>query len=354
VTVSAALDSPLAFVVDDAHEAHEPPEARGLSRDGVRLMVSAGEAEPIDGTFAEFGQHLVAGDVLVVNASATIAAAFSARLPDGTDVALHYSGSLPGGLALVEVRSIVDQTTVPRVVDEPVAVSIDGGGVAHLLAPFADSRRLWVASLDLGVDLLAYAARHGRPIRYRHVRREWPLETYQTVFASEPGSAEMPSASRPFSHRMVTDLVNRGIVVVPVVLHAGVSSLEGGERPYPERYRVSPASAQIINDAVGRVRQVVAAGTTVVRALAAVTDEAGTVHAGAGWTEAVVTRDAPVRSLSGVLTGWHEPDSSHLLLLESMASDAVLTRAYERAIELGYLWHEFGDAHLILTDRSHR
>lgn len=351
MTVSPLVHPPFAFVLDDEHEAHEPPEARGVRRDRVRLMVSPGEGDPIDAAFVDIGQFLSAGDVLVVNASATIPAALPARLPDGSDVVLHYSGTLPADLSLVEVRARSGVATVPLALDEAVALSISGGGMAHLLAPFADSRRLWIATLDLGTDVLTYAGRHGHPIRYRHIGREWPLETYQTIFANEPGSAEMPSAGRPFSHRIVTDLVNRGVGVVPVVLHAGVSSLEGGERPYPERYRVSPHAARMINDAVRRGGRVLAAGTTVVRALASVSDEAGTVHAGAGWTEVIVTKDQPVPAVDGLLTGWHGPDSSHLLLLESMASDLVLAEAYDRAIASGYLWHEFGDVHLILKDR---
>jgi S-adenosylmethionine:tRNA ribosyltransferase-isomerase len=315
-------------------------------------MVSRGEEDPIDTGFGSLASFLTAGDVLVVNASGTINAAFSATLPDRTPVMLHYSGELPGGLSLVEVRAVAGGTTAPLVLDEAVEVSLAGGGVARLLTPFARSRRLWVATLVLGSDVLTYAALHGRPIRYRHVKREWPLETYGTIFSRYPGSAEMPSASRPFSHEMVTDVVSRGVAVCTLVLHTGVSSLEGSEDPYPERYRVPPETAATVNAAARRGGRVVAVGTTVVRALGAVSDDRGLVHAGQGWTELVVTKEAPVRSVHGLLTGWHEPESSHLLILESLASGTVLARAYAHAISEGYLWHEFGDSHLILPERA--
>jgi S-adenosylmethionine:tRNA ribosyltransferase-isomerase len=184
------------------------------------------------------------------------------------------------------------------------------------------------------------------------VERDWPLAAYETIFAREPGSAEMPSASRPFTDAVVTDLVTRGVLMTPLVLHTGVSSLEGNEQPYPERYRVPGASAAAVNAVRTRGGRVVAVGTTVVRALATVTDDRGVVHPGEGWTEVVVTPDRPVRSVDGLVTGWHEPESSHLMMLEAFASADTLRRAYDAALAFGYLWHEFGDSHLIL--RGHR
>jgi S-adenosylmethionine:tRNA ribosyltransferase-isomerase len=217
------------------------------------------------------------------------------------------------------------------------------------------SRRLWLAELDLGgTSVAAYLDAHGRPIRYRHVPHDWPLAAYQTVFARDPGSAEMPSASRPFTPELVTDLVGRGIEIMPLVLHTGVSSLEGDERPYPERYAVSRATAVAVNSVREHGGRVIAAGTTVVRALATVTDERGVVHPGSGWTEVVVTPDAPVPSVDGLITGWHEPESSHLWMLEAFAGGDALAAAYRAALARGYLWHEFGDSHLILRDERSR
>lgn len=343
---------PLDFTLDPGHEAHEPPEAAALRRDDVRLLVSAGAAGPVDASFHELGRFLDPCDLLVVNTSATIPAALDGQLPDGEPIVVHLSGTLPGDVWLVEARAARDGTTAPLRLEHPIDIPLLAGGTVALLTPFADSQRLWIARLDLPEPVLAYAAAHGRPIRYRHVPQEWPLADYQTVFAREPGSAEMPSASRPFTTDVVTDLVARGILITPLVLHTGVSSLEGGERPYPERYRVPGATAAAINAAHADGGRVIAGGTTVVRGLATVTDGHGAAHPGQGWTDVVVTPDRPVTSVDGLLTGWHEPESSHLMMLQAFADHDVLAAAYQAALDRGYLWHEFGDSHLILRTRA--
>ena len=184
-------------------------------------------------------------------------------------------------------------------------------GGATLLAPYL-GRRLWVADLQLPEPLLDYLAHHGRPIRYRHVTEERPLSDYQTVYATEPGSAEMPSAGRPFTPELVTELVARGIAVAPIVLHTGVSSLEAGESPYPERFRVPAATARLVETTRAAGGRVIAVGTTVVRALESAVRPDGSVAAAEGWTSLVVTPERGVRVVDGLLTGWHEPDSSHL------------------------------------------
>lgn len=340
----------LDFALDPANEAHEPPEARGLRRDEVRLLVSAGDAEPVDARFHELGAFLAPGDLLVVNTSATVAAALDGRLPHGEPIVVHLSGVLPGDVWLVEVRRPDGGSTAPRFLEDAADIELLDGGRVRLLARFGASMRLWIAALELDADVDEHLRNHGRPIRYRHVPRDWPLSTYQTVFAHEPGSAEMPSASRPFTPELVTDLGARGVLITPLLLHTGVSSLEGDELPYPERYRVPSATAAIINDVRRRGGKVIAAGTTVVRALATVTDDRGVVHPGHGWTDVVVTGATPVSSVDGLVTGWHEPESSHLWMLEAFADHDVLERAYRRALDRGYLWHEFGDTHLVLRD----
>jgi len=346
------IEAGFGFEVDAAHEAHEPPEARGVPRDAVRLLVSRGDADPVDATFRDLGRFLIPGDLLVVNTSATIPAALDGRLPDGEPVVVHLSGTLPGDTWLVEARRPDAGATSPFGPEGAVEIALLGGGTVALLAPFAGSRRLWMALLHTDQPVLEYAAAHGRPIRYRYVPRDWSLARYQTVFARDPGSAEMPSASRPFSHRLVTDLVSCGVVIAPLLLHTGVSSLEGGETPYPERYHVPSTTAATINALRRRGGRVIAAGTTVVRALATVTDDRGSVHPGHGWTDVVVTPASPVPSIDGLLTGWHEPASSHLELLRAAAGDELLDRCYRAAVDHGYLWHEFGDSHLILRDST--
>src|SRR4051794_3018543 len=329
----------LGFVLDAEHEAHQPPEATGGRRDQVRLLVSDGDAAPVHARFDALGDFLHAGDLVVVNTSATVPAAVDARLPDGDPVVVHFSGELPGGALLIEVRQPALGTTVPRVVDGPAELDLLGLGRVQLHVRFADSKRLWLATASFAGDvpLLDFLDAHGRPIRYRHVPREWPIEAYQTVFAREPGSVEMPSAARPFSTELVTDLVGRGIGVAPLVLHTGVSSLEGEERPYPERYRVPRATAAAIDATRPNGGRVIAIGTTVVRALATVTDDRGAVPPGRGWTDLMVTADTPVPSVDGLVTGWHEPESTHLMMLESFTGRDALCAAYTAALDGGYL-----------------
>jgi S-adenosylmethionine:tRNA ribosyltransferase-isomerase len=328
-------------------EAHEPPEARGLERDEVRMLVTErGSGRVLDARARDLPAVLAPGDLLVVNTSATVPAAFRARRADGTELDLHVSTPLPDSdHRLVELRRNGASFRGARAGER---LALPAGGVATLCAPYLGGGRLWVAELRLPGPLETYLARHGRPIRYRHVPGEWPLDAYQTVYAGEPGSAEMPSAGRPLSERVITALVARGIAVAPVVLHAGVSSLEEGETPGPEWFRVPPATARLVeatHDGAGRV---IAVGTTVVRALESVTAPDGRVAGGEGFTRLVVTPERGVRAVDGLLTGWHEPESSHLKLLRAVGGDELVERAYREALERGYLWHEFGDVHLIL------
>jgi S-adenosylmethionine:tRNA ribosyltransferase-isomerase len=226
---------------------------------------------------------------------------------------------------------------------------------ATLVAPFigvncgaGNAVRLWTVELSRAVDVLAYAAAYGSPIRYDYVTRGWPLSYYQTVFSSVAGSAEMPSAGRPFTHQTIQRLKARGVQIAPLVLHTGVASLELNERPYPERFSVPAATANVVNRALGAGNRVIAVGTTVVRALETVVDGQGWVRAGNGWTDLIVTPERGVHVCDALLTGLHAPRASHLLLLEAFAETAHLSRAYREALHRKYLWHEFGDVHLIV------
>jgi S-adenosylmethionine:tRNA ribosyltransferase-isomerase len=215
-----------------------------------------------------------------------------------------------------------------------------------LLSRYRDGR-LWVATVDVP-DVVAWLRQHGRAIRYAHVDRDWPISAYQNTYANEPGSAEMPSAGRPFTPELITALVARGIDVAPLVLHTGVSSLESHEPPYPEWYRVPADTARRVNQARAAGDRVIAVGTTVVRALESAADEVGQVHPAEGWTELVVTPQSGLHAVDGLLTGMHEPRASHLLMLEAALPRPLLANAYDAALRQGYLWHEFGDVMLLL------
>ena len=332
-------------------EAHEPPEARGLARDEVRLLVARrAEASIAHHLVRDLPAVLAPGDLLVVNVSATLPAALAARGADGTPLRLHASSPAPdapsGDWWVVELRS---PDGADPVGDRPEGerLTLAGGAVAELVAPYG-GERLWLARIESGAPFAEHLARHGEPIRYGYVRERWPLEAYRTPFATEPGSAEMPSAGRPLTGRLLARLAARGVLVAPITLHAGVSSPERHEVPYPERFAVPSATARLVNAVRWWGGRVIAAGTTVVRALETAAQPGGGVEAAAGWTSVVITPERGLAAVDGLLTGWHEPRASHLGMLEAVAGEALLARSYAAALENGYLWHEFGDSHLVL------
>jgi S-adenosylmethionine:tRNA ribosyltransferase-isomerase len=332
-------------------EAHEPREARaGVARDDVRLLVSTvSDAGIVHARFRDLPRFLAPGDLVVVNTSATLPAALAATRADGEQLELRLSTPArdrdPGRFWVVELRR-GDAPFGGVAVDEQLG--LPGGATVRILAPYAGVR-LWLARLDLPAPLQDYLAEHGQPIRYGYVPRRWPLSAYQNVYAVEPGSAEMPSAGRPFTAELITELVAGGVLVAPITLHTGVSSQERHERPYPERYSVPAHTAALVNAVHGWGGRVIATGTTVVRALETVARPDGEVEPGEGWTDLVVTADRGLRTVDGLLSGFHESDSTHLDLLSAVAGTELLARSYQAALEHGYRWHEFGDSHLILA-----
>ena len=329
----------LDFVLPAALEAHEPPEARGVPRDGVRLLV--GERGTVSHhVFTELPSLLRAGDVLVVNTSGTLAASVSVV---GVPMRVHFSTRLADDRWLVEVRG-VDLRPLPGAAG---VLRLPGRATVTLEEPYTQGR-LWSASVRTALPVHDYLQRYGQPIRYPYVRHPWPLADYQTVFATEPGSAEMPSAARPFSEHVVTRLVAAGVQFAPLVLHTGVASPEADERPYPEWFSVPVATARLVNDARAAGGRIIAVGTTAVRALETVAGVDRRVVAAEGWTDLVVTPSRGVRVVDGVLTGLHEPRASHFDLLAAVADRSLLDRCYAEAVRTGYLWHEFGDVNLLL------
>ncbi len=340
----------LDFDLPTDFEAAEPPEARGLSRDGVRMLVAhRGTEELADSTFALFPMFLDPGDLVVINTSGTLPAALNAIASDGSTVVLHLSTRIDDEDWIVEPRRPVGSTTRRWTGDAPPRSLVLGEGASmELIAPYGDAARLWSARVRLPEPPLRWLARNGRPIRYRYVQQPWSLDHYQNVYVTEPGSAEMPSAGRPFTPEVITRLVAKGVGVTPVVLHTGVASLEADELPYPERVRVPLVTAQRVNATHEAGGRVIAIGTTVVRALETAATTGGIVEPVDGWSDLVITPERGVDVVDGMLTGWHEPEASHLLMLEAVAGRRLIEDSYAASLEAGYLWHEFGDVHLLL------
>jgi S-adenosylmethionine:tRNA ribosyltransferase-isomerase len=325
----------------EAGAPHEP-------RDQVRLLVATPRGTT-HARFAELGQFLAPGDLVVVNTSATLPAAVDGTRQDGRRVTVHFSSAVTRDAWIVEVRprgvasGPVDDARVGDRVTLP-----DGVELALLQPEPEGQRRLWCARIGVDGGVPAFLARHGRPIRYSYVPRPVALAEYQTVFAREAGSAEMPSAARPFTAELVVDLAVRGIGISPITLHTGVSSQEPGEPPQREYFTVPETTARAVNMTRAWGNRVVAVGTTVTRALETAADDDGIVRGATGWTELVLGPDRPAWVVNGLITGWHAPGASHLALLRAVGGPELVDAAYSEALTHRYLWHEFGDSCLLL------
>jgi S-adenosylmethionine:tRNA ribosyltransferase-isomerase len=334
----------LTFELPHRREASAPP----AHRDAVRMLVARPGAV-VHARFHDLPAHLAPGDLLVVNTSATLPAAVDGTRASGRRVTVHFATALDDGAWVVEVRPArraggpVGDLRAGECIELP-----DGVALAVVEPSPAGQARLWRARVPVDGGVVAYLGRVGRPIRYSYVRGRYPVSAYQTVFGREPGSAEMPSAGRPFSPELITELVSRGIGVAPVVLHTGVSSQDAGEPPQPERFAVPLATARLVTATRAWGGRVVAVGTTVTRALETAAGADGVVRAAAGWTDLVLGAERPARVVNGLVTGWHAPGASHLHLLEAVAGGELVASAYAAALGGDYLWHEFGDSCLLL------
>ncbi len=339
-------------------QATAPAEARGVPRDQARLMVSTGSDQHEHAHFYDLARFLNPGDLLVVNDSVTLPASLPAKGAVGEFI-VNFATNFGSGTWLVEPRWSTSQPgPLPLSAGEEIEVA---GLKTRLVATYPGLPRLWFAQVK--GDVYAAMQRVGAAIRYGYVNEAYPISTYQTVFAKQPsetslqGSAEMPSAAYPFTERVVNDLRARGIQIAAITLHTGVSSLEVEteiveEHPlYPEPFTVSEATAQAVNAARREGRRIIATGTTVVRALESAWN-GHEVTARNAFTRLYIHPQRGVHVIDGLITGLHDPVTSHLAMLYTIASQDLIRSAYQEAVSQGYLWHEFGDSHLILPERA--
>jgi S-adenosylmethionine:tRNA ribosyltransferase-isomerase len=328
-----------------SRRAARPAERRGVRRDQVRLLVIDRAIRTVaHSRFDRLPDLLGAGDLLVVNTSRVLPAAVRAVRASGEPVQLRPCVRRPGEWDALAVQPGPPHANVPLTPGETLRIGEAGVRVAGRRP---DIPLLWRVELG-GADDLDLILRHGEPIRYSYVPEPVPLDDYQTVYASHPGSAESPSAGLPFTWRLLHELRARGAGLAELVLHTGLSSyqdddLDAEHRLFEEWFELGQEAA----DAVNRARRVVAVGTTVVRALETAAGEDGRVRPARGWTRVTIGPERRPRVVDALLTGMHEPEASHFDLLRGFLDESLLGLAYRQAVAAGYLWHEFGDAALV-------
>lgn len=348
------MSTPFTFTLPSELAAKEPPERRGIARDKVRLMVINRTTDRVEHSrFDNLGEYLRPDDLLVFNTSRTLPAAIDGCELNGSCMQVRLAQHLPDDswLAL-----LLCQEGNPFGCGLRNGMEIDFGQGLSGKVYNQDEHipRLWKLRFSKsGTELMDLLYRLGHPIRYEYVSAPWDLDYYQTVYAKEPGSAEMPSAGRAFSWKLLFDLKRRGIETAHVVLHTGLSSymddeLDAQHPASEEEYFISQTAAEKINHTHQQGGRVIAVGTTVVRALESVADRTGKVEAGHGYTRLHITSEHQLKTVDGLLTGLHEPSASHLDLLSAFLPAQNIRLAYEDAVQKRYLWHEFGDLNLIV------
>jgi len=348
------MSAPFSFTLPPELAADEPPERRGIARDEVRLLVIDRASGQLEHTrFDHFGEFLRAGDLLVFNSSRTLPASLSGCVEQGPCIEIRLAEHLPDDswLALLRCQRGDPFSCGLR---PKMLVDLGQGLTATIRKRDEHIPRLWQLSFSKsGSELINAFYLVGRPVRYEYVSAPWGLDYYQTVYAREPGSAEMPSAGRAFTWRLLFDLQRRCVETAYIVLHTGLSSyldeeLDAQHPASEEEYFVSERAADKINEAHARGGRVIAVGTTVVRTLESAADEQKRVQAGHGYTRLHITANHTLKAVDGLLTGLHEPEASHLDLLTSFLPTEKIKEAYQEAVRQKYLWHEFGDLNLIL------
>src|SRR5213593_1592095 len=351
------MGAPFAFTLPAELSAKEPPERRGIRRDQVRLLVIERATGKIEHTrFDKIDTYLRQKDLLVFNSSRTLPASMrgcECSAAHGPCMEVRLAEHLPDdswlALLLCEQGDPFDCG-----LREGMRIEFAEGLYAAVVARDANIPRLWKLHFSIsGTELVDLIYRLGKPIRYEYVSAPWELDYYQTVYAKEPGSAEMPSAGRAFTWKLLLDLKRRGIDSAYIVLHTGLSSYMDDEldRQHPaseEEYFVSRITAQKINRTREGAGRIIAVGTTVVRALESAASENGSVTEAHGYTRLKIDRHHKLRCVEGLLTGLHEPEASHLDLLSAFLPAEQIHVAYREAVARRYLWHEFGDLNLIL------
>ncbi|ARI77401.1 S-adenosylmethionine:tRNA ribosyltransferase-isomerase [Halobacillus mangrovi] len=333
-----------AFQIPNHLNAHIPAEQRGLRRDQVKMMVVGIDRKPVHSRFDLLDQFLNSGDVLVLNKSRTI-----------PPVLRGSQGNNPIEIRLSRKLSTNqwEALVLGRVINRKQPIYFPDGVTARIAGMGSERPLVSLTFSETGSSLFSFIYDYGDPIRYEYIDYPWPLDTYQTVYGSVPGSAEMPSAGRAFTWKMIKHLKAKGIKIAFLHLHTGLSYYEDDRWPdpknHPEPYHVPLETVKIIQQAKAARKRIIAVGTTVVRALETSVNEEGNLYESEGNTSLYVDQHYKHAVVDGLLTGFHEPEASHLDMLSSFLPANELLKAYEEALQNNYLWHEFGDMNLLFS-----
>ncbi|MFQ5877078.1 MAG: tRNA preQ1(34) S-adenosylmethionine ribosyltransferase-isomerase QueA [Acidobacteriota bacterium] len=329
----------------------QEPAAR---RDASRLMVlDRSTGQTLDDRFDRIGEHLAPGDLLVLNDTRVVPARLIAMKPTGGRVELLVLGREEAGAwrCLLSASRGVRHGTVLRVAP---------GFEAEVVAEIADGR--YRVALRTGPEGAEGALRrHGRMPLPPYIRRgrgdprdALDRERYQTVYARREGAVAAPTAGLHFTLDLLRTLRERGVAAAGVTLHVGPGTFQPVRAGRIEDHRVEPEWAELPADtaaAIARCRgaggRVVAVGTTVTRVLEWRADGAGGVAPGEGMCDLYILPGHEFRVVDALITNFHLPRSSLLILVAAFAGRERILRAYGRAVELGYRFYSYGDAMLI-------
>jgi S-adenosylmethionine:tRNA ribosyltransferase-isomerase len=348
------IKSPFSFDLPDELSATKPPELRGVNRDAVKLLIiNRNDGMTYHSTFNHLSDFLRSGDLLIFNSSRTLPASLKTinrgiNKPSEVRLAEH----LPDDTWLV-LFLFENEIQNNSLIKPGQKIEFESGLSAVVENPDSRNPRLWKIKFSAtGAELIDIFYQIGKPIRYGYISAPLPLEYYMTVFAIDPGSSEMPSAGRAFTWKMLFDLKNKNIGTSFLTLHTGLSSymdddLSSTHIVSEEEYFIPAGTAARIRTAKAKGGRIIAVGTTVVRALESSAYLTGKVVAGHSYTNLKITGEHNLKIANGLITGFHEPEASHLDLISAFLNPSQIVKAYEEAIEKKYLWHEFGDLCLI-------
>ncbi|MDV2686337.1 S-adenosylmethionine:tRNA ribosyltransferase-isomerase [Alkalihalophilus lindianensis] len=328
------------FQLPSELHASTPVEIIHGKRDNVRLMILNGNSNEVNHhSFDYIIESLSPNDLLILNTSRTI----PSSLLTIDNVEIRLSRKIDEAIWDVLIVGEKRESGGELLFNENVkAIIIEEGEVPELTR---------IQFSIGGNELLHFFYQYGEPIKYEYIDSPWALQSYQTVYSSTPGSVEMNSAGRAFTWRLLQKLMNKGVKLGYICLHTGLSYFEDNHWPDPtthaEWFSVPKQTVDQINDAKSSNNRIIAVGTTVVRALESAYNPHDGLRPSEGLTNLYINKETEIKIVDGLLTGFHEPEASHLDLLTAFVDKDLLLSAYQIAIREQYMWHEFGDLNLI-------